>query len=209
MNADRERPLVVKLGGSLWRSPNLGGWISVLQGAGLPITLVPGGGPFADAVRAAQPVMGFSNAAAHRMAMLGMEQYGMALADKFGGLGLAATPDDANILHSRGMIAVWRPVEMVCEAQVSPSWDVTSDSLAAFYARRSGAGRLLLIKSIDIETAPDLHCLVDASFSLFSQGLEVFIAGPNALAAASRSFARSGVAGVRVDFAHSPRKNAT
>ncbi len=209
MNSDGKRPLVAKLGGSLWRSPNLAGWVSILGGAGLPITLVPGGGPFADAVRAAQQVMGFSNDCAHLMAMLAMEQYGIALADKFSGLGLASTPEEARALHARGMIAVWRPTEMVRDAQVPPSWDVTSDSLAAFYARRSGTDRLLLIKSVDVETAPDLHGLVDASFGRFSDGLEVFIAGPNALAAASQSFARSGMAGVRVDFAHAPRKNET
>ena len=85
-------PLVVKIGGSLWRSPLLARWIAALRAFPGPLTIVPGGGPFADAVRAAQPTMGFSDRAAHKMAVLAMEQYGLALVDKFAGLESAATP---------------------------------------------------------------------------------------------------------------------
>ena len=55
------------------------------------MVLVPGGGPFADAVRAAQPRMGFDDRAAHAMALLAMEQYGCALANLAQGLSLAAS----------------------------------------------------------------------------------------------------------------------
>jgi 5-(aminomethyl)-3-furanmethanol phosphate kinase len=206
VNPEEKRPLVVKLGGSLWRSPNLSGWISALRGASAAITLIPGGGPFADAVREAQGAMGYSDAAAHRMAMLGMEQYGLALVDLFDGLSLAATPDEANDVHARGAIAVWRPTEMVCASDVAASWDVTSDSLAAWYARKSGADRLLLIKSVDPETAQKTQTLVDASFEVYSRELEVFVAGPKALSSASQIFAQGGVAGARLDFALTPRK---
>jgi 5-(aminomethyl)-3-furanmethanol phosphate kinase len=209
MTTETQRPLVVKLGGSLWRSPDLSRWIEALQCANMPITLVPGGGPFADAVRAAQTLMGYSDAAAHKMAMLGMEQYGLALADKFERLRLVCTPADAGDAHSRGEIALWRPSEMVCASQIETSWDVTSDSLAAWYAQASKADKLLLIKSVDVDAAPDLQNLVDASFKFHSRELEVFIAGPKALSFASQTFAQGRVAGVRVDFALSPRKTPT
>ena len=48
-------PLVVKLGGSLHASPALAHWLTALKRYPRPLTIVPGGGPFADAVRAAQP----------------------------------------------------------------------------------------------------------------------------------------------------------
>jgi len=203
------RALVVKLGGSLWRSPNLGLWIAALQKASMPVTLVPGGGPFADAVRATQSSKGFSDVAGHKMAMLGMEQYGLALVDKFAGLDLASTPDEASAVHARGKIALWRPSSMAIAANVDASWNVTSDSLAAFYAHASGSAALVMIKSVDVETAPDLQGLVDPCFASYAWGLDVFVAGPKALETAPQIFAQGGVAGVRVDFTLSPRKIAS
>jgi aspartokinase-like uncharacterized kinase len=48
-------PNVVKLGGSLHDAAELGGWLAALAEAPGPArVVVPGGGPFADAVRAAQ-----------------------------------------------------------------------------------------------------------------------------------------------------------
>src|ERR1700738_2303502 len=70
---------VVKLGGSHAYSDHLRAWLAaVVRGAG-HVVLVPGGGPFADTVRVAQPKMGFDDRAAHHMALLAMEQYGRAL----------------------------------------------------------------------------------------------------------------------------------
>ena len=71
---------VVKLGGSHAFAPHLRAWLDAIAQCAGRIVVVPGGGPFADAVRDAQPRMGFDDAAAHRMALLAMEQYGCALA---------------------------------------------------------------------------------------------------------------------------------
>jgi aspartokinase-like uncharacterized kinase len=201
--------LVVKIGGSLWRSPLLARWIAVLREFPGSLTIVPGGGPFADAVRAAQPPMGFSDQAAHKMAVLAMEQYGLALVDKFAGLESSATPREAGAVHARGNIAVWRPSAMASALDVAASWDVTSDSLSAIYAHESGAGRLLLVKSVDVDTPLLPPSLVDPSFASHAAGLDVFIAGPGALDGASEILARGGVAGFRVSLASSPRKIAS
>ena len=70
---------VVKLGGSLAFSDALRPWLDALSQCARHVVVVPGGGPFADAVRAAQPRMGFDDRAAHHMALSAMEQYGRAL----------------------------------------------------------------------------------------------------------------------------------
>ena len=58
---------VVKLGGSQASSAHLNDWLdAVALGAGRMV-VVPGGGPFAAAVRAPQPAMGFHDPPAHRM----------------------------------------------------------------------------------------------------------------------------------------------
>ncbi len=196
--------LVAKIGGSLWRSPELAQWIAALRAFRGPLTLVPGGGPFADAVRVAQPAMGFGDDVAHKMALLAMEQYGMALCGAFDGLELASTPQEAAALRAKGKIAVWRPSLMTLAATIPVNWDITSDSLCAFYARESGATRLLLVKSVD--TGPDGgRNLVDPCFAPFAEGLEVFIAGPRALASAAEIFAQGDVAGTPAKFGYAPR----
>ena len=144
---------VVKLGGSLWNGPALRPWLAALAAERTRrIVIVPGGGPFADAVREAQPVLGYGASAAHRMAILGMEQYGLALLDLEPGLQPARTMADLADTHGT---AVWLPASLSADADVEESWDVTSDTLAAWLAERLGAERLVLVKSAPLppETA--------------------------------------------------------
>src|SRR5215469_6485309 len=76
----RDGLTVIKIGGSCAGQLDLRRWTGAVAACAGRIVVVPGGGPFADAVRAAQPMMGFDDAAAHHMALLGMEQFGRALA---------------------------------------------------------------------------------------------------------------------------------
>jgi len=191
--------LVVKLGGSLWRSPLRAQWIAALRRFPGALTLVAGGGPFADAIRAAQPDMGFSTEAAHGMALLAMEQYALALADLHADLIPVATLEEARAVHDLGHIGLWRPYAMVCDApDVQPSWDVTSDSLSAWLAKRAGAFALLLIKSVDMDqrACPTARGVVDPAFATYATGLNVFIAGPAALAGAADIFDAGRIPGV-------------
>ena len=138
---------VVKLGGSHAGSAHLSRWLGVLAACGGHVVLVPGGGPFADAVRKAQPKMGFDQAAAHHMALLAMEQYGRALVSLRPGLRLAGSIAAIRRVLRDGHVPIWAPTAMVLRAAYIPaSWDITSDSLAAWLAGRIGARRLLLIK---------------------------------------------------------------
>jgi 5-(aminomethyl)-3-furanmethanol phosphate kinase len=183
-------PLVAKIGGSLWGSPRLGRWIAAITAWPGPLTIVPGGGPFADAVRTAQVPMRFSDRAAHEMALLAMEQYGLALCDLFPGLALADTPQEASALQAKGLTPVWRPRAKALEAGLPESWDVTSDSLAAWYAQQCGAQELLLIKSVDPDDARDEQDLVDPCFAGFAGALRGFLLGPKDLDAAEAHLPR-------------------
>lgn len=135
---------IVKLGGSLWDAPVLRDWLDAAARAPRPVTIVPGGGPFADAVRAAQPVMGFDDRAAHRMAILAMQQYAEALAALEPRLPLLADPSSEGV-------CIWSPWPSAADASdLRPSWDITSDSIAAWLAARSGAEMLVLVKSAPV-----------------------------------------------------------
>ncbi|MGR0187364.1 amino acid kinase family protein [Azospirillum aestuarii] len=142
---------VVKLGGSLWRAPELRRWLEILAAARrLRVVIVPGGGPFADAVRDAQPVLGFGDRAAHRMALLAMEQYGTALADLEPRLTPARSLAD---LRGRPSPTVWMPLPLADDADVAESWDVTSDSLAVWLAGALDATCAVLVKSTPLPDA--------------------------------------------------------
>jgi dihydroneopterin aldolase len=189
-------PTIVKLGGSFAFSACLRDWIAAIATCAGRVVIVPGGGPFADAVRAAQAQMGFGACAAHRMGLLAMEQYGCAIQSLHEKLSLADTTDSIRCGLDDSRIPVWLSSRMVLDAADIPqSWDVTSDSLAAWLAGKIGAERLLLIKHVEAMPgtihASDLAArdIVDKAFANFlaASGTDAFVLGPNDHAAVARS----------------------
>jgi 5-(aminomethyl)-3-furanmethanol phosphate kinase len=204
---DRRWLTVVKLGGSYAFSSDLPGWLQAIADSAGDIVLVPGGGPFADAVRTAQPKMGFDDDAAHHMALLGMDQFGCALVALNARLVLAGSIAAIRRALHAGKVPVWSPTRMVLARRDVPrSWDVTSDGLAAWLACRIGARRLLLIKHLEPPPDPirieDLVArgIVDRSFPSFLRdgAIEASIAGPAQRATAITAFNGDGILGGRI-----------
>jgi dihydroneopterin aldolase len=184
---ETDGPTVIKIGGSCAPSLDLRRWTALVAGCGGRAVIVPGGGPFADAVRAAQLRMGFDDAAAHHMAMLGMEQFGRALASFDGRLVVGDTMAALRRALAAGKVAVWLPARMAMKAADIPvSWQVTSDSLAAWLAGKLGAARLLLLKQVELSRRPVAvdelaeKGIVDPAFPEFlkASGAAAFILGP-------------------------------
>ncbi len=126
----------------------------MLAAAGSATVVVPGGGPFADQVRALQKQRRFDDATAHHMALLAMEQYGRMLAGLQPGLQPAASRSEIARARRAGQTAVWMPTPMVlADPGIAASWDITSDSLAAWLAGKLRADRLVLVKSVAIAEA--------------------------------------------------------
>lgn len=174
--------LVVKLGGSYAGSARLRPWLRAITAGAGHVVLVPGGGPFADAVRTAQRGLGFDDATAHAMALLAMAQFGLFLAS----LAEALTPVESvpAIRHAlaAGRVPVWTPPAWLGPAEGVPaSWDVSSDSLALLLADWLGAPALLLVKQR--REATDL---LDAAFPRLRPAYagRVFVAGPQDVPAA-------------------------
>jgi dihydroneopterin aldolase len=202
------RPVIVKLGGSFAFSPHLRDWIEALAGCSGRAIIVPGGGPFADAVRSAQLQIGFDDRAAHHMALLAMEQYGRALAGTNGALSPADSVEAIHNTLSTGRIPVWMPVRMALDAaDIAVSWDVTSDSLAAWLGARIGGERLFLVKHADSLSQPasveDLAAcgILDGAFPgyLRKSSLRAFILGPADYAVASAAIQAGTPAGVAIE----------
>ena len=132
------RPLVVKVGGGLLRDEGLDGLRRACAEVNeiatrRPVLVVPGGGPFADAVRAVDAQVGLDDAVAHRLALHAMDQLGALLAPLLPG-------------REIGVLAV---VEAFAGSPDIPeSWTVTSDSLAVFAAAAIGADEAVLLKPV-------------------------------------------------------------
>jgi dihydroneopterin aldolase len=200
---------VVKLGGSYAFSSNLKNWIDAIAAGAGRVVVAPGGGPFADAVRTAQARMGFDDRAAHRMALLAMDQYCYALANLRTELKLVASATAIRRVLLDGGVPVWSATRMVCAAKDIPwSWEVTSDSLAAWLAGRIGAKRVLLVKHVEPPAGPlrahelVANGIVDQAFPRFlrASGAEGFIAGPAEYAAAALAIRNGGGVGARIDL---------
>lgn len=201
----RPAPTVVKLGGSHAFSGHLTGWIAAIAGCAGEVVVVPGGGPFADAVRAAQPKMGFCDGAAHHMALLAMEQYGCALASLNGAFVLADSAEAIRRALDENHVPVWMPSRMALAANIPRSWDVTSDSLAAWLAGELGARQLLLVKQVRLgEAALRLSELIargiiDKAFAEFVKDVPAFALGPGDQGSLAAIIEKGTSAGTRID----------
>lgn len=128
-------PIVVKLGGSLQNRVH--DLVPVFRASDRPLLIVPGGGRFADAVRQAD----VDDDTAHWMAIAAMEQYGWFVASFD-----IATTDLLNIPEHP---VVFLPYQSLRAHDPLPhSWDITSDTIAAWVAYILGLD-LLLLKSVD------------------------------------------------------------
>jgi aspartokinase-like uncharacterized kinase len=136
-------PLVVKLGGSLHHQiPDI---IPLLCKSERPLLVVPGGGLFADAVRQER----VDDDAAHWMAISAMEQYAWFIASR----GMRTT----DILAVPETTAIFLPyISMRLHDPLPHSWDVTSDSIAAWIAAELGI-ELLVLKSVDGISLKGIH----------------------------------------------------
>jgi aspartokinase-like uncharacterized kinase len=167
--------IVIKLGGSLSRSDALINCLDTVEKnyQGRAVVIVPGGGAFADQVRLAQQHWQFNDISAHRMAILAVQQ--MALL--FNGLkpDFAIAPSVTAIQNplNRKKIVIWSPdITELDNAGIKASWDITSDSLAAWLANTLSATELILVKSAEIDNGLNLqqHAqqhLIDKAFCDF------------------------------------------
>lgn len=144
--------LVLKLGGSLAESGRLRAVLALVRRAHRPVVVVPGGGPFADAVRQSQADLGFSDAAAHDMAILAMHQMAQTMIAIEPRLVAADTLVGMALAWRKQRIPVWLPAKLCAGDQRIPrDWSITSDGLAARLAERLGGVDLVVVKSCTVK----------------------------------------------------------
>ncbi len=144
---------VIKVGGSLASYP------AVLRAMCAELTknaerrkllIVPGGGEFADTVRTADAKFGLNPQVSHKMAVLGMDQFGLLLSNLISRSRVAFSLSVVEGLSGSGHSVILLPSRLVFRARSLPSsWDVTSDSIAAYVAGRLSARKLILVTDVD------------------------------------------------------------
>jgi 5-(aminomethyl)-3-furanmethanol phosphate kinase len=148
---------VLKVGGSLSRGAGLPDLCLTIRNLAErhPLLVVPGGGGFADQVREIDRRFHLEPTAAHSMALLAMDQCGYLLGQLVPGSFLSADPDSACNSAERGSAAILLPSALVIRENPLPhSWQVTSDSIAAWVAHRVHSEKLILLKDVDGLLAP-------------------------------------------------------
>jgi aspartokinase-like uncharacterized kinase len=113
------------------------------------ILVVPGGGRYADRIRAEKRRLRLPAEAAHRMALRAMDQYGVLLAACGGSARAVTSLREARRVAAEGGLPVLLAAHLVeSEPRIERSFRFTSDAIAAWIARRVRARRLVLYKSI-------------------------------------------------------------
>jgi 5-(aminomethyl)-3-furanmethanol phosphate kinase len=140
---------VVKVGGGLLRDEGLEGLSRACAeateiAARRPVLVVPGGGPFADAVRAVDEQVGLDDATAHALALRAMDQLGVLVRPL-----LPAAELLAELVAPRRLGLLQAAPAFAGRPDVPGSWTVTSDSLAVLAAAAIGADEAVLLKSVD------------------------------------------------------------
>ncbi len=141
-------PVVVKIGGGLLRDHGLDGLRRACddvaeQAASRRVLVVPGGGPFADAVRTVDRDGELGDRLAHRLALAAMDQLGTVL--------LELLPDaepTAQLRAPAGLGLLLAAPAFIGRPEIPETWAVTSDSLAVLAAGAIGADQAILLKPV-------------------------------------------------------------
>lgn len=140
---------VIKLGGSLLAKARelvhfLGGYA---ERNAISIVIIPGGGPFAEEIKRLPEKEAISDDAAHWMAVLAMHQYGFFLADDNPDIPVVESMDE---IQNAGHICIVLPYKILKDDDSLPhTWDVTSDTIAAFIAEKLGEKSFIKVTAVD------------------------------------------------------------
>jgi aspartokinase-like uncharacterized kinase len=140
--------VVVKVGGGLLRAGGLDSLRRacdeiVAHASRGPVLVVPGGGPFADAVRAVDRTVQLGDRVAHRLALAAMDQLGTVLRELLPRVELIA---ELNAPAGLGLLLA--APAFTGRSDIPETWAVTSDSLAVLAAGVIGADLAILLKAV-------------------------------------------------------------
>jgi aspartokinase-like uncharacterized kinase len=185
------RLILCKLGGSLLQNVDLPIRLAALTDAhpSTHFAVLTGGGPAADLVRDWSEHFSLDDIASHELAIVAMDFNTQLLCRLFPAWSFATCREEwAHAVNANSNPTLLSPTafleaeETLAGEELPRSWDVTSDSLAAWLAGRLGCDELWLLKSCPAPSADDPGDAVDPLFrSTLPPGITVRwcnLAGP-------------------------------
>jgi aspartokinase-like uncharacterized kinase len=173
-------PVVLKLGGSLLTIPDLMDRLEAVidRLRPSPVLIVPGGGAAADIIRDLDRKLQLSPEKAHRDAIAAMSLNAALLCRLNRSLRLVRNYDEAKRFWSEDHTAVLDAYSFLFGLpdntgdSLPASWDITSDSIAAWTAQKWQADRLILAKSCD---APETNLSALCQLEMIDKAFETSV----------------------------------
>jgi 5-(aminomethyl)-3-furanmethanol phosphate kinase len=159
---------VVKVGGSLFDWPLLPSRLTAFlkatheRGGASRIVLIAGGGAAVDMIRSLDRIHRLGDQAAHELALHALDLTAKVLASMVSGTVPVDRIELLSEVWNRGLIPILAPRRMLGENahyehdRLPASWEVTSDTIAAWVAIYLHAERLVLLKSKSLPAASTL-----------------------------------------------------
>jgi len=143
----------VKLGGSLTLNPEKLKALCIKLSeisTSFKLILVPGGGEFSYVVRDADKRLKLSPEVSHRMAILGMDQYGFLLSDLIKNSCVVNQLEKIQEALDLNKLPIFLPSNIMLKNDpLENSWDVTSDSIAVYVANQLDICKVVLLTDVD------------------------------------------------------------
>ncbi len=141
---------VIKIGGSWIKNPRLDELIALISNfRDENITLVVGGGCFADSVRDVFSHTKMTQKTANFLALKATEIFAYFLKEKNKDLFLTSDMNE----FFKGKVRVWLPsLELSTNSSFKKNWDSTSDSVATWLYSKNNVQGLIFIKSLNFQT---------------------------------------------------------
>jgi hypothetical protein len=145
--------VLIKIGGSLADTPknlrrlcrNIG-----FNGKKHKMFIVPGGSNFVDVVRDFDKKYSLTKETSHRMSILGMNQYGFLLNDLIPNSQLFHQLKDYTKILKTKKIPIIQPAQyMFRKDPLDNSWNVTSDSIAIYFAKQLQLNDAIIVTDVD------------------------------------------------------------
>ena len=174
-------PVVLKFGGSLLTIPDLMKRLEAVidRLRPSPVLIVPGGGAAADIIRNLDQNLGLSPKKAHRDAIAAMSYNAALLCRLNKSLRFVRNYEEALQVWSEGHSAVLDADSFLFdqpdhdnEDSLQASWDITSDSIAAWTAQQWQADRIILAKSCD---APETNLSALCQLGMIDRAFETIV----------------------------------
>ncbi|MGP3667926.1 MAG: amino acid kinase family protein [Candidatus Bathyarchaeota archaeon] len=143
---------VIKIGGSLISRPGkLRKLCKVLSKLveKYEIVIIPGGGIFADAVRLVDGLFKLPAKISHYMAILAMDQYGVMLSSLISNSVKVCSLAELKRVSSKALPLILPSRFILGSKNLKSSWEVTSDSIAAYIGFMIKAEKIILVKDVD------------------------------------------------------------